>query len=119
MVHGPRTTAFSLNSHTPQDWYIDGVLEELDSPREFYYSAADKRLFYFHNATAGQPPPATWTWEAPALTTLINMTGTQSAPLTGVSITGVTFTAAAASFLGDHGEGGGGGGGCFETVREL
>ena len=43
---------------TGSDWYIEGVLDELDAPGEWYYDATTKHLYYYHNATAGTPPPA-------------------------------------------------------------
>lgn len=86
-----------------EDWSVEHVFEELDAPREFYFDGASQRLFYFHNASSGTPPPQNWTFEAPLLTTLINISGSQAAPVTDITISGVTFTSAAASLLGPHG----------------
>jgi hypothetical protein len=49
-----------------EDWIIDHVAEELDAPREFYFEAATQTLYYFHNDSAGTPPPAEWAWEVSA-----------------------------------------------------
>ena len=49
--------------------YIENVKEELDYPREFFFEAATQRLWYFHNDTAGVPPPANWTFEVGVATT--------------------------------------------------
>ena len=86
-----------------EDWFVDHVLEELDAPREFYFDAAAQRLYYFHNATAGTPPPPGWAFEAPLLPVLVNISGTPEAPVVNVSLEGITFTGAAASFLMPHG----------------
>jgi hypothetical protein len=81
-----------------EDWFIEHVAEELDAPREFFFEAATQRLYYFHNDTAGTPPPATWQWEVPVLSVLVNITGADD-----VTLDGITFTAAAATYLAPHG----------------
>jgi hypothetical protein len=86
-----------------EDYFIDHVAEELDAPREFYFDAASQTLFYFHNATAGTPPPAGWVFEAPLLHALINVTGSAAAPVANVTLLGLTLTGAAASFFKPHG----------------
>ena len=86
-----------------EDWFIEHVHEELDAPREFYFDAATQRLYYFHNASQGTPPPADWTFEAPMLACLINVSGTATSPVTDIYISGITFTGAAASYLMAHG----------------
>jgi hypothetical protein len=79
--------------------YIEHVKEELDAPREFYFDAAAQRLYFFHNATAGTPPPANWTFEAPLLAVLFNVSGTPEEPVVGVTFDGLTVTGAAASYV--------------------
>lgn len=86
-----------------QDWYVDHIWEELDAPREFYADAGAQRLYYFHNASAGTPPPSDWTFEVPMLPCLINISGSPSAPVVNVSVSGITFTSAAASYMMPHG----------------
>lgn len=88
---------------TGEDWFIEHVREELDAPKEFFLDAAAQKLYFFHNASAGTPPPAGWTFEVPALAVLINISGTVAAPAVGISISGLTFTGAAATILSDHG----------------
>ena len=89
---------------TGEDWYIEHVKEELDSAREFYFEAASQRLWYFHNATQGTPPPAAWTFEAPMLATLFDVRGTQAAPARNITFDGLTITGAAASYMMAHGK---------------
>lgn len=89
--------------HKGEDWYLEHVLEELDSPREFFFEEKSQRLFYFHNDTQGTPPPASWTWEVPLLTCLINISGTSELPAHNILLSGLTFTSAAASYMGPHG----------------
>ena len=38
-------------------WYIEGVREELDWPREFVYDEASSTLYYFQNASESDSPP--------------------------------------------------------------
>ena len=85
-----------------EGWFIEQVLEELDAPNEFIFDAASDRLFYFHNATQGTPPPPAWTWEVPLLPTLVRISGTASAPAADITLSGLTFTAAASSLMMPH-----------------
>jgi hypothetical protein len=80
---------------------VGGILWRVGEPPS--PSAPVQTLYYFHNATAGTPPPASWTFEAPLTPCLFNLSGSPAAPVTGVSFTGLTFTSVAASYLGPHG----------------
>jgi hypothetical protein len=40
------------------EWWVENVFEELDAESEWFYNKSTKTLYYFHNATAGTPPPA-------------------------------------------------------------
>jgi hypothetical protein len=85
---------------TGEAWYLEHIFEELDSPNEFFFDLKTNSLYYFHNATAGTPPPTTWTWEVPVLTQLISITGdVGTTPAANITITGLTFTSAAPAYL--------------------
>jgi hypothetical protein len=86
-----------------EDWYLSHVREELDAAREFFFDASEQRLYYFHNASAGTPPPREWAFEAPLLAVLVNVSGAPGAPAANVTLRGIFFTGAAASFLMPHG----------------
>lgn len=85
------------------EWYIQNVMEELDSPLEFFYNKTTQQLYYFHNATVGTAPPASAQFVATNLEVLVNLTGSQGAPVKGVTFRGITFTAAAYTYMGPHG----------------
>ena len=87
------------------EWYIENVLEELDAPREFFFDAAAQKLYYFHNASAGTPPPSDWVWEVPTLPVLISVSGTPEAPVAGITVSGITFTGGAWEWGGGAGAG--------------
>ena len=86
-------------SSSGEDWVVEHVREELDAAREFYVDAGAQRLLFFHNASAGVPPPQGWSFEVPLLRCLVRISGTPEAPVTGVTLAGITFTSAAASIL--------------------
>lgn len=91
--------------NTGADWFIEHVLEELDAPTEFYLDIANQKLYFYHNATPGTPPPQGWTFEIPLLPVLINISGAQGVgtAVADVSISGITFTGSAPTFLAPHG----------------
>ena len=82
-------------------WYIENVLEELDSPREWYYDDATQRLYYRPNGTASTPPTAGFT--ATRLKTLINISGTMAAPVRDVTIEGLVLRDTAYTYFEPHG----------------
>jgi hypothetical protein len=96
-----------------QEMFIENVFEELDNPGEFWYDPASPAtgkptLWLWHNASGGTPPPASGGLVAPTLAVLINASGTQSEPVAGLSLLGVTFRDAAPTYLAPHGTPSGG-----------
>jgi hypothetical protein len=85
------------------DWFVENVFEELDNPGEFYHDEKTGKLYFFHNATAGTPPPATASFVVPQAKILLNVSGTQWSPVKNVTIHGVKFTAAAYTYMDPHG----------------
>jgi hypothetical protein len=89
-----------------QEFFIEGVLDELDAPAEFFFDTAAKKLYLWANGTAGAapaPPPADGAAVAATLTVLINATGTQAAPVLDVGFIGLGFRDTAPNYLGPHG----------------
>ena len=86
---------------TNEAWFVENVMELLDGPNEFFYDPTANKLYYFYNASAGTPPPTTWTWEVPLFTTLISIMGDPHAPVSGITISGITLTSAAPVYMQD------------------
>ena len=81
-----------------EGWYVDNVFEECDAPGEYYFSSAEKALYYTFNATEGPTGD-----ESFALTTtkiIFNVSGTQARPVRNVTIRGLTIRDAALTYLG-------------------
>ena len=91
---------------TGAEWYIENVLAELDAPNEYYYERATGRLYYYHNGTGA--PPQGLRFEALRNRVLVRVAGARDRPVSGVHFRGLTFTAAAATFLDPHGAPSGG-----------
>jgi hypothetical protein len=87
------------------DWFIENVLEELDNPGEFFFDKAGSKLYLFHNASDGSltPPPATTTFVATQIPTLLNVSGTQYDPVKDVSFEGIKFTGTRYTYMEPHG----------------
>lgn len=81
---------------------IEGVLEELDEPGEFHYDLTTRMLTLFHNASSGTPPPTDGSLEVTQLTTLINISGSQAAPVNAVQLEGLGFRDTAPALFAPH-----------------
>ena len=74
------------------EWFISGVFEELDAPREFFYNATEAVLYYVAEGSA--PPPSSGLEHA-VLKTLVAVRGTQALPVRGVALSGLGLTGTA------------------------
>ena len=83
------------------DWFVENVLEELDYPGEFYFDKQSSKLYLFYNGTG--KPPAAATVVAPQLKTLVNVTGTQWAPVVNVSHRDLAFVSTRYTYMDPHG----------------
>lgn len=94
-----------------QEFFVENVFDELDSPGEFFYDASPPgaasmpAIWLWHNATG---PPPTSGLVAPQLVVIINASGTQAEPVVGVGFKGLTFRDSAPNYLGPHGTPSGG-----------
>lgn len=83
-------------------WYIENVMEELDWPTEYFYDKANGKLYFFQNASVAKTPPTTGFVSA-EVKVLVNVSGSQAAPVKDVTISGITFRDAASTFMDPHG----------------
>jgi hypothetical protein len=87
------------------EWYLENILEELDSPLEWYFDDARKMLYFLPNST--QPlhsySTPTSSFVACKLKVLINITGSQRAPAHHVAIRGLTIRDTAYTYMDKHG----------------
>jgi hypothetical protein len=86
------------------EFYVENVLEELDAPGEWFYDASTSILHVYWNAT-GSPGPATAAGllSVPQLRELVNITGSQAAPVINVTFSGVGFRDTAYTYFRPHG----------------
>ena len=87
------------------DWFISNILEELDSPGEFYLDKHTKTLYFSSNATDGKSAPsASLVIEAVQQHTLMSVIGkSMNEPVTNLSIVGIGFRDTAPTFMEPHG----------------
>ena len=87
------------------DWYVENVLELLDSAREFHYDRAAHTLYLQPNATQGVAPSAADLGGAavPALQTLLSVNASQAKPVVGLRFEGLGFRDAAPTYMEPHG----------------
>ena len=76
------------------DWYVENVLDELDTEGEFFFDPATRELYVWPNATIGAPPTAPLV--APALATLARVAGGGAA---GVAFERLGFRDARKTYL--------------------
>lgn len=79
---------------TGAEWHLDNLLEELDSPREWFHDETAGKLYYFPgNGTA---PPDTVV--VATLKRLVNVHAA-STPATNITLQGIKYTASAPTYL--------------------
>jgi len=81
--------------------YIENVFEELDSPNEWFFDTATNLLYLWYNST-GAPNPKDL-YVATNLKVLFNISGTQAAPVVGVTLAGLGIRDSAYTYLDPHG----------------
>jgi hypothetical protein len=67
------------------EWFIDGVEEELDAPNEFYFDATAGKLLVYFNSTVPH------TVVVPTRVVLLQVVGTKAKPVRNVTIAGLEF----------------------------
>ena len=86
------------------EFYIEGVLEELDAAGEWFFNSSLRRLWLWHNASSGMPPPADGaSVVALQLQVLVNISDGMAAPARNISFVALGFRDAANAYLEPHG----------------
>lgn len=83
------------------DFFIEGVMEELDNPGEFFHDKRTGQLYLFHNGTGA--PPADATFVVPQKQVLVNASGTQWNPVKNIRLQNLKFSASAFTYMMPHG----------------
>jgi hypothetical protein len=96
--------------NTGGDFFVENVLEELDSPGEFYFDKKLKKLYLYYNGTGS--PPSDMEVVATQLRVLVNMTGDNCGaaahekncePVKRVRLQGLGFRATRYTYMDPHG----------------
>ena len=85
-----------------EEYYFSHVREELDAPDEFFLDRRAGKLLYFYNTTTTAPPPPSGfaiTW----VRSLLLLNGTKTEPVVNVTVSGVGFRDARATYMDPHG----------------
>lgn len=80
-------------------WWIENILEECDSPNEFFFDEKTKELYYFFNETSDMSADLV----ATQTRVLFNLTGTMSNPVKDITIRGLTMRDTRITYLDPHG----------------
>lgn len=89
-------------SSSADEWYVQGAMEDLDWPTEYFYNRTTKQLYYYNNATGA--PPANYQFVATSLFTLFNVLGeSPENPVVNVTFSGLNFSTTAVTVLQPHG----------------
>jgi hypothetical protein len=75
------------------EWYVENIMEELDSPGEWFYDHTTMKLYLYPNGSLPTEGVGTVLDEA------IGIRGTMDSPVKGVSIMNVVFAHTATTFL--------------------
>ena len=89
------------------EWFIEGLMAELDAPNEYFYNASTGLLYLYWNGTAVSPGPPSEVI-VPKLANFIEVRGTQAYPVVNVTIQGLNITQSRPTFLDPRGNPSGG-----------
>ena len=92
------------------EYFVEGVFEELDAVNEYFYDAAAGKLYFMPNATDANADgsPKVSLAEVPSLAVFFNLYGSEEAPVSNVSFSGITFTGGRPTMFDPHGQPSGG-----------
>jgi len=82
-----------------QDWWIENVFEELDSPHEWFFNETSSKLYYYYNSTGA--PTGEDEFVATKTKVLFNVTGhSMASPVRDLTIRGLEIRDTALTYLG-------------------
>ena len=92
------------------EYFVQGIIEELDAVNEYFYDNAAGKLYFFPNITDQNPDgsPNVQQAEVPTLAVFFNLFGSEEFPVTNITFNGLTFTGGRPTFLDPHGQPSGG-----------
>jgi hypothetical protein len=96
LVFGPETGNNRPSSPHERFRFVENIREELDSAREWYYDARAQTLFYYPE---GESAPESAAYEVTRLQTLIEVRGSEQAPVHDLVIRGLGYSQTAETFL--------------------
>lgn len=98
-------TRLALHTHAPipppYKWVLTQLFIDAALQGEFFFEKKTGDLYLVHNGTGA--PPADATFVVPQKQVLVNMSGSQWDPVTNVKLVGITYTAAASTYMEPHG----------------
>jgi len=84
------------------DFYVEGILEELDQPGEWFYDSTTGDLLVYWNATSGTPPDASVIAIAASASVLVNASSSMASPIQNLSFLGLGFRDTAYTYFSPH-----------------
>ena len=85
------------------EFFIENVMEELDSASEWYFDESAKMLYFFYNASSGTQPPDNTTYVVPVLKTLLSIKTSGGAMVSNITIQGIKFRDTVYTYMDPHG----------------
>ena len=78
------------------EYWVQGVLEELDAVNEFFYDPAAGKLYFMPNVTDqnADGSPRVALAEVPALANFFSLFGSEEAPVANVTFSGISVLSA-------------------------
>jgi len=88
------------------EFFVEGVLEELDAVNEYFYDAEAGKLYFMPNATDANADgsPNVSLAEVPSLAVFFSLFGSEEAPVVNVTFSGITFTGGRPTMFDPHGQ---------------
>ena len=92
------------------EYFVEGVLEELDAVNEYFYDARAGKLYFMPNTTDqnADGSPKVSLAEVPSLAVFFSLYGAEESPVTNVTFQGIAFTGGRPTMFDPHAQPSGG-----------